>query len=456
MAKATKLTTKFVESVRPTEGRQAAYPDAQIAGLELRVSPGGRKVWSFRYRTLEGKQRRMSLGAFPSLDLGDARDKAIKVLGDVSDGKDPAADVRRAKEAAREREIENFGDLADSYFEACEAGTWRPKNKKKRASTLATEKAVWKRHIKPKLGKTELGHLTRRSVRNLLTEMTKGGIGARANKAHAIIRQICSFGIAEELMETNPALGLPQPADQKARARVLSDDELKLWWNTLQRWPSNLRLPVEEGEDGEGELVTIGRPMRIALQLATLLLQRRAEVAGMALAELNLAEATWLIPGERSKNGKPHLVPLPPRAAELIKEALKLAKGDRKEPPPHVFPSRHKPKSPFRPDSLNHAMAELTSAIGIEDVTPHDLRRTGSTALTSERIGVLPFIRSKVLGHTSDSGGGSAVSAAHYDANTYAAEKRRALEAWEDLLLEIAGERQRPTNVSPFVAGRRG
>lgn len=234
MATTKKLTTKFVESVQPTKGQQAAYPDAQIAGLELRVSPRGRKVWSFRFRTLEGKQRRMSLGAFPSLDLGDARDKAIKILGSVSDGADPAAAVRKAKEVAREREIENFGDLADSYFEACEAGTWRPKNKRKRASTLATERAVYKRHIKPRLGKTELGHLTRRGVRNLLTEMTKAGIGARANKAHAIVRQICAFGIAEELRETNPALGLPQPADQKARARILSDDELKLWWNTLR------------------------------------------------------------------------------------------------------------------------------------------------------------------------------------------------------------------------------
>lgn len=453
MATTTRLTTKFVESVRPTPGRQTAYPDAQIAGLELRVSPGGRKVWSFRYRTREGKQRRMSLGAFPSVDLGDARDKAIKVLGSVADGADPAADERRAKEAARTREIQTFGDLADAYVEACEAGTWRPKNKRKRASTIATEKAVLKLHIRPKLGKVELAELTRRRVRNVLTEMTKAGIGARANKAHAVIRQICAYAIAEELLEVNPALGLPQPADQKARVRVLTDDELKLWWNTLQRWPNDLRQPPEEGED-EGELVTIGRPMRISLQLATLLLQRRGEIAGMAVSELNLTEATWLIPGERTKNGKPHLVPLPARAVELIKEAIVLGKVGRKEPPPHVFPSRHKANRPFRADSLSHAMKELTAALGVQNATPHDLRRTGSTALTSERIGVSPFIRSKVLGHTSDSGGGSAVSAAHYDANSYASEKRRALEAWEDLLLEIVGERPKPSNVTRLAGTR--
>lgn len=438
-----RLTTKFVESVAPTKGQQAAYPDAQVAGLELRVSPGGRKVWSFRYRNAEGKQRRMTLGAFPSLDLGDARDKAIKALGAVSDGTDPASDQRKAKEAARARVVQTFNDLCDAYLEACEAGTWKPKGKRKRASTLATETAVLKKHVRPVLGKRPLAEITRRKVRNMLEGLTEAGLGARANKAHAITRQVFAYAISEEHLEINPATGFPPPHDQRSRARTLTDPELALWWNTLSTWPNDLRGPPEDGQD-EGELVTIGRPMRISLQLLTLTLQRRGEVAGMAVSEVNLEEATWLIPGERSKNGKPHLVPLAPRAVVLIKEALTLAKAGRKEPPPHVFPSRHQPGQPYRPDSLSHAMAELTAALNIPDATPHDLRRTGSSALTSERIGVSPFIRSKVLGHTSDAGGGSAVSSAHYDVNTYAAEKRRALEAWEALLLEIVGEQARP------------
>ncbi len=85
-------------------------------------------------------------------------------------------------------------------------------------------------------------------------------------------------------------------------------------------------------------------------------------------------------------------------------------------------------------------MADLVKALGITKASPHDLRRTGSTALTSERLGVSPHIRSKVLGHTSDAGGGAAVSSTHYDANSYVAEKRRAIDGWEGLLLEITGE----------------
>jgi integrase len=197
-------------------------------------------------------------------------------------------------------------------------------------------------------------------------------------------------------------------------------------------------LPPAKGQK-EGQRLTVSRPMRIALQLATLLLVRRSEVAGMRTAELNLDQKTWLIPGERMKGGLPHLVLLPPEAVALIKEALVLAKGALKDQPATVFPSPRDATKSIRPDSVTHAMVGLCSALGIPPAAPHDLRRTGSSALTSERIGVSPFIRSQVLGHRSDAGGGAAVSMAHYDVNTYATEKRRALEAWEALVLKIVG-----------------
>ena len=86
-----------------------------------------------------------------------------------------------------------------------------------------------------------------------------------------------------------------------------------------------------------------------------------------------------------------------------------------------------------------HAMKRVIEALEIATASPHDLRRTGSTMMTSERLRVLPFIRSKVLSHRTDAGGGAAVSMLHYDMNEYVADKRQALSAWAELLLEIVG-----------------
>ncbi len=448
------LTSKFLEAVKPTPGRQVAYPDRVVRGLEMRVTPEGRKVWSLRYRTHLGKQRRVTLGVFPSVDLGDARDAAKKVVADVAGGGDPASDARRAKLAAKAEPIKTFDDLADAYLLACETGLWKPRRKQKRERTLADERGSLKRHIRPALGKFALEDITRADVRRFLEKMHASGIGAQTNKAHQVIRMCFAYAIGQGRVELNPATGFDQVALAGKRVRVLTDAELRTLWTTLIN-PTALRLPPKDGET-KGVAVYVGRPMRIAAQLALLLLQRRGEIAGMHMSELDLDHATWLIPAERMKGGAPHMVPLPPMAVALIREALDLGLAamtdDQRRAAPNdrpVFPSPRDPAKSVKPDSLTHVVVNLATALGVTDATPHDLRRTGSTLMTSERLGVSPFIRSKVLGHSTDTGGGAAVSSAHYDANTYAADKRKALAAWEGLLLEIVGE---PAKASPDAA----
>ena len=91
-------------------------------------------------------------------------------------------------------------------------------------------------------------------------------------------------------------------------------------------------------------------------------------------------------------------------------------------------------------------MNRLAQAINIVDATPHDFRRTGATAITSERIGIPRFVVSRVLNQISDTGGAAAVTGV-YDRNEYLSEKRRALDAWAALLAQIVSGSQRHPNV---------
>lgn len=456
------LTARFCESVRPTPGKQTAFPDADARGLELRVSAEGRKTWTYRYRLDDGKQRRLTLGLWapgddmPASDgdeqnagpqpltLREARKAARVARASVDSGQDPAGDKRLKRVAARSEPIKTFGDLFSAYIIACEAGRWTPRGKVKRARSIADERAAYRLYIEPELSGRPLDQVTRRAVRDLLDGLTDRGIGAQANKALQVIRQAFNFAINRERVAVNPTQGLGAPAPAKSRERVLTDAELKALWQAIQN-PAGLKSP-------EGDSVALGRPMAIALSLSILLLQRRAEVIGMRVSEVDLDQAIWLIPGERMKSGRPHIVPLPPRAVTLIREAIRLAnlrlpEDDRRPLDPPVFPGARKPDRSMRPDSVTHAMSAVARAVGIENASPHDLRRTGSTALTSERLGVSPFIRSMILSHTTDTGGGAQVSSAHYDRNLYVSEKRSALTLWEGLVLEIVGERKRPSNV---------
>ena len=426
------LTDRAVTAAKAEPGQRLEIWDAMTPGLHLRVTDKGVKSWMLRYRTPDGRQPRLKIGDAKRTSLRAARLEAGRLKDLIDKGADPQTEKRTARAQAKAQTVRTFSDLLDAYWLACEAGEWKPRKKRKRESTLAYEKRLANRHAVPALGKLPLAEIKRPTVKAVLRDMIAKGIGAQTNRVHAIIRQAFNFAISEELVGGNPAMGFEPLHDSAARRRTWTNAELKLLWAACEN-PDDL-------SDPEGETVHVARATAIAVQLCALLLQRRVEVAGMKVSELDLDSGTWIIPPERMKSGKPHQVPLSNRAVALIREALKLAQLRTNEKLTVVFPSPRDVHVAIRPDSLTHALDKLRTATGVKGATLHDLRRTGSTALTSERIGVSPFIRSKVLAHGTDAGGGAAVSATHYDVNEYLPEKRRALDAWEALLLEWVGD----------------
>lgn len=438
------LTSRFCETVKGN-GKQVTFPDAEARGLELRVSGAGAKSWTFRYRNDAGQQRRLTLGAFspdstpsddpeapPLLDLRQARIAARRARAAVDAGQDPAALKAARRDKARAKAVRTFDDLAQAYFSACESGRYQPRGKRKRERTLSDERGVYRRHVEKVLGPSRLDEIRRRDVRILLDGMADRGIGAQTARAHALIRQAFAFGMDREYVEANPAQNLLSVARAGVRDRVLSDEELRLLWQGLEK-PGTLKT-----EDGGP--VRVSRPMALVVQLLMILLQRRGELVGMRRNELDLDEGVWRIPGSRMKAGHPHVVPLPPIARSLIEEATMLAEARFGDEPPQdfpIFPGHRDKRKPMRPDSVTHAMQMVARAQGIHGAAPHDLRRTGATRMTAEKLGITHFIRSRVLSHASDTGGGATVSAVHYDGNEYLNEKRKALVAWEDYLMSV-------------------
>ena len=127
--------------------------------------------------------------------------------------------------------------------------------------------------------------------------------------------------------------------------------------------------------------------------------------------------------------------------------------GDDAEPyRGYLFPSPRGSEKPIKPAAISLAFYRMAKAIGLQDVRTHDLRRTGSTNITSERIGIPRFVVSKVLNQVSDTGGAASVTSV-YDRHEYLSEKRRALDAWAALLQSIVTGAERPENVVPLTAG---
>jgi integrase len=198
--------------------------------------------------------------------------------------------------------------------------------------------------------------------------------------------------------------------------------------------------------------------MGLAICLAMVTLQRGSEIIGLHSREIDHGAKSWTIPGTRTKNHHTHVVPLSDLALDILDQAFAIASMAEPTHKPgandnwhgYAFPGRIIGRSIGR-HAFSRAMKRLTTPLGIVDATPHDFRRTGTTNITGERIGIPRFIVSRVLNQLADTGGAAAVTGI-YDRNEYLTEKRRALEAWSALLLEITGDKKRGPNVVQMAA----
>lgn len=448
-----RLTDKYVAAISAAEGARLEVFDQhpQGAGLMLRVTDAGTKTWMVRYRTDDGVQRRFSLGLYPDLSLSDARGRAAEARGQARDGNDPAGAKQRKRAEARSQPIKTYDDLSVAYFIASENGEWKPRGRAKAASTIAGERWLWTKHIKPSLGSLRVEDVSKSAIKKVLRDLVAKGHDTTSNHVRGLIRQMFNFAISEGRLAINPVDGIDELGEAVTRERVLRDEEMKDVWDALSD-PSQLRLPAVEGT--ELERVYVSKGVGIALKLLPHTMTRRHEVAGMVLSELDLKQKTWTIPKERTKNRVTHLVPLTESAITLIREALALVAADGAEATEFVFPSPVDRQRAITPASLTHALRDVRVALGMPRTTPHDLRRTASSVMASERLKISPFIIGRLLNHTSERGGAAKVTLTTYALHDFASEKRSALKAWERLLLQIVGETDSPSNVTDLRAAR--
>lgn len=424
------LTDAFCRSAKPIDGKLTEYADTKERGLALRITAAGVKSWTFRYRTFAGEQKRMSLGRLDDVSLADARNLVVAERAKVAKRQDPVA-MRRAEkaEAVRLATLETVKEIGDRYFAEAAYGRHRPDARPKRQSTIDMEKGYFDRLIAPHFGKERLADLSRARIQAFVNDLASGdGSGEKASRSAArqcrvILNAIFNFAMWQELATVNPCRFVTVPRF-RPRERILSDEELRALWCAFRDAPGM-------------ENVFVSRPVVIATQLAALTLQRRSEITGMRKCEIDYEGKIWTIPGDRTKNHRTHVVPLSDAAMTLLREAESLSKESE-----FVFPSPRDAAKPIEPAALSHAWRRVCGAVNLKDTRPHDLRRTGATMLTSERLGFPRFIVSRILNHASDTGGSATVTEV-YDRHSYMPEKRRALEAWKELLLEIVGERQK-------------
>jgi integrase len=382
-----KLTDRSVAALKPKAHRYEVW-DGQ--GFGVRVTPRGTKSWIWLYRH-KGKPRRLTLGNYPALGLADARLRLAEERKKLDAGLDPGEIIVQAKRA--ERQAETVAELAECYLEG-----WARKHKR----SAGEDERTLRKDVFPAWGSRKAKDIKRKDVIALLDRIEGRGAPIQANRTLAVIRKMFNWAMVRP------------PGKETQRDRVLSPSEIACFWAGLNE-------------------ARMSETVRLALRLQLATAQRRGEVIGAEWKEFDFDESVWTIPGEKSKNRLPHRVPLSPFALRLL-DLVKANAGHSH----WLFPSPRGDK-PITGRAVDHAVRNNREIIGIENVTPHDLRRTAASHMTS--MGISRLTVSKLLNHAE-----SGVTAV-YDRHSYDAEKRQALEAWGRRLEKIVTGEFSPANV---------
>jgi integrase len=414
------LTDVLIRTAQAPSGGRVELRDVACRGLALRITANDVRTWTFRFTSPLGRGGRVAIGRYPDVSLGAARKRADELRREVASGASPTAAKRQARAEAGSK---TFQFLADRYLRE---HSWRHKR------SAGLDERNMKKHLLPHWGKRPYASITRADVIEVIESLIAQGHGPLANRVQALISGVFSFALDAGLTTTHPAIRLRKRGIQPLCDRVLDDDELRLFWAKI------VEPPVARGT---------GFAFRLQLLTAT----RPGEIAGLRRAELldlDGPDAAILLPGERTKNGLAHWVPLSPLARETIAQAIAIAPNSQ-----FVFPSRMVADTAITGHALSNGMRRFGeeldgAATGVktwkaEPPTPHDLRRTCRTRLSA--LGVPREHCDAILNHSPQD-----VGSRHYDRHTYRVEKRAGLDLWGRALGAILESTPPGGNVVPL------
>ena len=154
--------------------------------------------------------------------------------------------------------------------------------------------------------------ITRKDVHALLDRITDRGKPVTYNRVKALVSRIFKHGIDREWLDHNPAAGISKQSET-SRDRVLTKEELTGLWQVLNAIRAGTHAPLPFSP-------MLARGLQFMLRTA----QRGGELFTRAWGDVDEASGWWTwwtIPGEKTKNGTTHRVPLTPAALALIAEA---------------------------------------------------------------------------------------------------------------------------------------
>ena len=389
------ITKRSVDTLKSGE----VVADTEIRGFVARRLPSGVVTYGLRYTDkTTGARRWMALGLHGNLTPDKARDLAQENAGLVAGKRDPHAETRAARRRAKEAQGTRFGVLADEFIKRYAKPSLR---------TWEESERILNKYVRPSWGERPVAEITRLDVTELLDRIEDQNGPVMADRVLAVIRKLFNWQAARSHTFMSPivrGMGRTKPTE-RARSRVLGDDELRAFWMATAH---------------EDVAAVFGPACRFVLLSA----QRPGECFEVRRRSID-QEHVWKLDAGAYKNKRDHFVPLSDAAVEIL-DAMPKPKRDDAD---YIFTTTGG-RAPFSGRSKAKRKLDAAMLAALRDDKPgaklepwvlHDLRRTARSLMS--RAGVSADIAERVLGHVIPGVRGV------YDRHSYLDEKRETLKA---------------------------
>lgn len=387
-------------TLRTLEPETREYREFDSEGLYFRVRPTGRKSWQLRYKDpATGKWTWYSLGPYgnsPSQLTGEqARKTARALLTRVAEGESLTG--KKDVEIDAQNQQLTFGYLANEWL-ATQIPKWTEGTATRNTGALA-------RHILPTFRDRNFTQISAMEWMEHFRKMEATGIIEQTGRVRTLCRNIYDLALVTGRASTNPIEALHKflQVHRGKNFPHVQAHELPTLIRAIRAYPH-------------------APDVRIGLQLLMLLTCRPSELREASWSEFDFQIGAWEIPAARMKKRRPHVIPLPSQAVDLLNE-LHCINGEF----PILFPGRNDAKKP----RSNTVFIMALRRLGYEGrQTPHGFRHIASTLLNE--YGFNPDHIEAQLAHVKSGVRGV------YDKSTYIEQRAEMMQWYANHLDELA------------------
>ena len=358
------ITKSFLDQISapPTKhngiSNQAFYRDSTITGFGVRVTSGGVKSFIVEKR-IQGKVRRVTLGKYGELSVDQAREEAMRFLGENATGKTPVATIKHQRDS-KVTLLETFEDYIQTRKDL------KPSTIHDYRRSINGSFVHWQ--SKP------LAEITKDMVQLRHSALGKRS-KARANNAMRVLRAIFNHAITKyEDAQGNPVIA-NNPVDRL--------NQMQAWYKVERRktWIKPAELPNWFAATQQLNNETTRHYLYLLLFTGL----RRSEASRLHWNDVDFNERTLTV--RETKNHQLHVLPL----SDFLYELLNKQKAIKESP--YVFPSDSKRGYLIEPRSAVKRVSELS---GIT-FTLYDLRRSFITI--AESLDIPDYALKRLLNH---------------------------------------------------------